>query len=79
MALRIKEILRMKGMTQKELASKIGVAEISLSRSINGNPNLETLLKISDALDIDISEIFAPRSNDIRCPRCGTVLEIREK
>ena len=58
--LRVKEILKAKGISQKKLAELIGVAEISLSRSINGNPSLETLDKIATALQVPISEIFKP-------------------
>lgn len=77
MGLRIKEILKEKGMTQKELAQKVGVAEISLSRSINGNPNLETLQKIADALEVEMSELFAAREKDIiTCPKCGSKFKL---
>lgn len=79
MSLRIKEILKGKGMTQKELAQKMGVAEISLSRSINGAPTLTTLEKIADALGVEVSELFAPSRIVIRCPHCGALLEISEK
>ena len=73
MSMRIKEILKERGQTQKDLALKMGVAEISLSRSINGNPSLETLQKIADALEVEISELFAPKETDIiTCPKCGS-------
>ena len=77
--LRVKDILKEKGMTQKELAEKMGVAEISLSRSISatGNPSLDTLKKIADALNVDISELFGGKV--LTCPRCGAVLELKEK
>lgn len=78
--LRIKEVLKEKGMRQKALSEKIGVAEISLSRSINGNPSLETLQKIASALNVPISELFEqPQQNVINCPKCGTRLEVKEK
>lgn len=77
MGLRIKEILKEKGQTQKDLAQRMGVAEISLSRSINGNPNLETLQKIADALEVEISELFAPKETDtIICPKCGSKFQL---
>lgn len=79
MSLRIKEILKEKGLTQKELAQKMGVAEISLSRSINGAPTLTTLEKIAAALGVEVSELFAPSRNVIRCPHCGALLEFSEK
>ena len=73
MQLRVKEILRERGLSQKDLAGKMGVAEISLSRSINGNPSMDTLIKIAEALEVEMGELFSPQSKDeIICPKCGT-------
>ena len=77
--LRVKELCKEKHLTQKELSERIGIAEISLSRSINGNPTLETLEKIAAALGVEVSELFAPKSNTIVCPKCGTVLDVTER
>ena len=79
MSLRIKEVLKEKGMTQKDLASLMGVAEMSVSKSINGSPNVSTLEKIAAALGVEVAELFAPSRNVVRCPHCGAVLEISEK
>jgi transcriptional regulator with XRE-family HTH domain len=35
----------------------------SLSRAINGNPTLETLKKIADALEVSVPELFAPENS----------------
>lgn len=43
---------------RRTLATKIGVLEASLSRSLNGNPTLETLEKIAKALDVSIKSLF---------------------
>lgn len=58
--LRVKELLSERGLTQKELAKKMGVAEISLSRSLRNNPSMETLTKMAEALNVSIVELFAP-------------------
>ena len=58
--LRVKEICKEKGITQKQLAEQIGVTEISLSRSINTNPTLATMENIANALNVDVVELFAP-------------------
>lgn len=63
MELRVKEICKTKGITQKELAEKIGVAEMSLSRSINGNPTLSTLESIASALGVEVSELFVEKAD----------------
>jgi len=58
--LRIKELLKDKQMTGKELVEKIGITETSLSRIIKGDqqPRFELLTQISEVLDVDIRELF---------------------
>lgn len=79
--MRVKEILKEKGMTAKELAARLGMTETGLSIAIgdNGNPPLKRLQEIASILDVEVSELFTPKSNTIICPKCGTVLEIKEK
>ena len=77
--LRVKEVLREKGITQKDFASKLGMSEVGLSKSINenGNPDLKRLNEISDALGVPVTELFEQPSTDIiNCPNCGTKLRI---
>lgn len=65
MALRIKELIKEKGTTVKELAQKMGISNVGLSQHINGNPSVEVLERIASALDVDISELFTPFSGSI--------------
>lgn len=67
--LRIKEIMQEKGITQRKLAEDIGVAEISLSRSLRGNPTLDTLERIATALNVPITELFSTDKQEL----CGHV------
>ncbi len=60
---KVKELCRDKGMTIKELAEKMDIAPESLSRAINGNPQLSTIRKIAEALDVSITDMF-DRSED---------------
>ena len=55
----IKEILEAKGMSQRELADKVGITEVTLSRYINGNrvPKAPVAMCIARALGVDIEEI----------------------
>lgn len=76
---RIAEILKSKGMTQTDLAEKIGISRVGLSKAINGNTTITTLRKIAVALEVEVSELFTPKSNTIVCPKCGTVLEVKER
>ena len=48
MDLRIKEVIKEKGMTITELADKMGINRVNLSNMVNGNPTVETLNKIID-------------------------------
>ena len=77
--MRIKEILAEKGMTMADLAEKAKMQQPAISRAMTGNPTVETLERIASALEVNITELFAPKSNTIICPKCGTVLEVKEK
>ena len=55
---KIKDVLREKGISQKELAEKIGVTEVGLSKSINGNPSNNMLDKISKALSVPVEDLI---------------------
>ena len=60
--LRLKEVLREKNITGKELAEKIGLTETSISRIVKGiqYPKLETLTEIANALGVHITDLFTP-------------------
>ena len=61
---RIEERLRALGMTQRDLAARLGVSEVTVSRWLSGerNPSIETLSKIADALGTDTSYFFTSDS-----------------
>lgn len=59
MRLRVSEICTEMGITQKELAKKIGMSEVGLSKAIYGNTTVNTLVKIAEALEVPITELFA--------------------
>lgn len=63
MKLRILEICKQAGITQKELAERIGLSAVGLSKAINGNPTKETLEKIASALNVRITELFEEPTN----------------
>ena len=48
----------MQGITMKELANRMRVTPESLSRAINGNPQLSTLENIARNLNVRIEELF---------------------
>ncbi len=66
--LRVKEILKEKSITGKELAVKVGISETAMSNIVKGQslPRQEVLLKIADTLDVDIRELFnATKENSL--------------
>lgn len=78
--LKIKELCKEKGISMGELAKMIGVTPSALSQNISGNPNLDRLMEIANALNVPITDLFErPKQNIITCPKCGTALEIKEK
>ena len=57
---RVKDIRNRKGFTQEELAEKININPKYLSSIERGkeNPTLNTLIKLSESLDVNLNDIF---------------------
>ena len=57
---RIAEIRSQKGITQEHLAGKMGISSKYLSSIERGkeNPTLNTFITLSEALNVDLGEIF---------------------
>lgn len=58
--LRVAELCKEKGITQQALAKKLGIQYQSLYAALNGNPKMDTLEKIAEALGVSVVELFAP-------------------
>ena len=56
--LKIKETAKQKGVSINELADRIGISRITLHSQMNGNPTIDTLNKIANALNVPITELF---------------------
>jgi transcriptional regulator with XRE-family HTH domain len=77
MKLRIKDVIKEKGLTIQSLANQMGINRVNLSSSINGNPTIETLNKIALALQVPISDLFEqPTDNTVNCPYCGNKIKL---
>lgn len=65
--MRIKQIREDKGISQKELAKKIGVKPSTLSRYEKGLlfPNSQTLKDIAEYLNVDINSLYEADENKI--------------
>lgn len=76
--MRIKEILKEKGMTQQELANKLDVSRQALGKQINGKLLVETAQRIADALGVSITELFEKQQKStMHCPHCGKEIKIK--
>ena len=80
--LHIKETLKQKGLKQNELADRLGINRVSLSRLLSdrNDMRISTIKKIADAIGCDVTEFFTPEeteeNNVITCPHCGAKLVI---
>lgn len=57
----IKEMLAAKGLTQKEIANKMGVTQSNISATIS-RPSFPTLERIAAALNVEPWQLLAPPS-----------------
>ena len=80
--LQIKEALKQRGLTQNELADRLGINRVSLSRILSNKNDMRvsTITKIADAIGCDVTEFFTPAATEehttITCPHCGEKLVI---
>lgn len=77
--LRIKELCREKGITQAQLADKLGIQPVSFSQAVSRNKfNMDRLSEIADALGVEIPELFdKSKEGVIYCPHCGKSINIK--
>ena len=81
--IRIKEVLKEKGITQAELAQRMGVHRVALNSTLN-NPNikLSTLEKIAAAIGCEVGDFFRDEgdgSATVVCPHCGKPVTVELK
>lgn len=80
--MRVKELLKEKGITAKELAAKLGMTETGLGIAISekGNPPLKRLQEIADALEVPFTDLFEqPQQNVVNCPHCGGKIKLEKE
>lgn len=68
---RMETLLKSKGMTQRELASKLGVSEVTVSRwmtdGANGrNPSIQTLQKIAKILETTPDSLLGQEGSNVK-------------
>lgn len=74
--LRIKALLKEKGMTQIELAERLGITPISLNQQLARNTfTLDRLEDIADIFGCNITDLFET-AYKVKCPKCGEDIEV---
>lgn len=58
LSLSVRMLCRKQGITMRQLAEKMQIAPESLSRAINGNPQLSTIQSIASNLNVEVSDLF---------------------
>ena len=57
----VRMLCRKQGITMRQLAEKMQIAPESLSRAINGNPQLSTIQAIAKNLNVEVGSLFDSR------------------
>jgi len=71
MILRIKELLKEKGVSQKDFMSKVGISQNYASNIMNGKqtPTIEKLKEFAEFLNVDIRDLFHSTKSMERSPK----------
>ena len=56
--LRVKEIVKQRGLTLAKVAELMKVHPVNLSTTLNGNPTLTTLCKVAEVLGVEVADLF---------------------
>lgn len=74
--LRIKELCKAKGITQAQLADRLGIKAVSFSQAVQRNSfDIPYLKRIANALGVELVELFA--DTPYKCPHCGMPLNVK--
>ncbi len=79
--LRIKELQLERGLTNVALSEKVNVTPATISNINKGNnfPKPELLLKIAEALEVDIRELFYPTKGFGKSPELNGFVEYKNE
>lgn len=85
----VKAILHQKGMTQVELAQKLGVSKQTIQAFLRGNVSVASLKRMAAAMDTTVENIVAEvpptlkpvedantTATTLTCPHCGAEITI---
>lgn len=61
--LRIREIMLEKGISVNEMSEKLRITRQSFYSIVNGNPTMDTLIRIAKILGVNIKQLFKEDDN----------------
>lgn len=61
--LRIHEVMLEKGISVNEMSEKLGITRQSFYSIVNGNPTMNTLIRIAKILGVNIKQLFKEDDN----------------
>lgn len=64
---RIRMIMNVKGLTQKELSQKANITETSMSKYLSGErtPRIDVIVNVANALDISVDSLLGGKETTI--------------
>lgn len=71
--IKVKDILRERGLKMYQVAERMGISPESLSRALQGNPQYSTLKSIADALGVSVRDLFIEGGEPLNSVVRGTV------
>ena len=81
--LRIKEIMKSKGLNTVQLAEIMNLSRETVSRQINdSNLTISTLQKYADVLNVQVADLFeqeGSKQSNIICPHCKQEIKLTVK
>lgn len=63
MDLRVKEVVKAKGITLQDLCKRMDMSYINFNQKLSRKPNTEFIQQIADALDVSVFEIISSDDN----------------
>lgn len=63
--LRVKQIVKEKGLTLAKVAEELKIHPVNLSTTLNGNPTIATLEKIANVLGVDVTDLIETENKPI--------------
>jgi transcriptional regulator with XRE-family HTH domain len=76
----IDRLLKERKLSKTDIAKKMGLSRESLYRILSGNPTLENIHKLANALGVSVSDLFEqPPTDVINCPYCGGKIKVSKE